>query len=116
MFFIFFHEPGWSAGGGHANDVTVQNDIQPLCETYGIDIVFAGHNHYYARANVNGIHHITTGGGGAPIRTPETGYPNIVTISESYHFCRIEIVDDSTLHFVAETPDGTTIDSFSITK
>ena len=34
--FVVLHEPGWSAGGGHANNVTVQRDIQPLCRRYGV--------------------------------------------------------------------------------
>ena len=63
---ILLHEPGWSAGGGHSNNSTVQNDIQPLCLAYGVDFVVGGHNHYYARCDVDGVHHITTGGGGAP--------------------------------------------------
>ena len=65
--FIVLHEPGWSAGGGHGNNTTVQNDIQPLAVQYGVAIVFGGHNHYYARANVSGVTHLTMGGGGAPL-------------------------------------------------
>ncbi|MCX7013994.1 MAG: metallophosphoesterase family protein, partial [Candidatus Sumerlaeota bacterium] len=64
--FIVLHEPGWSAAGGHANNTLVQSLIQPLCLANGVDIVFGGHNHYYARCDVSGVHHITTGGGGAP--------------------------------------------------
>ena len=59
--FIVFHEPSWSAGN-HENNNEVQTYIQPLCEQYGVDIVFAGHNHYYARAEVNRVQHVTTGG------------------------------------------------------
>ncbi len=113
--FIFLHEPGWSAGI-HSNDATVQIDIQPLCETYGVDIVFGGHNHNYARAVVNGVQHVTTGGGGAPLYVPDPGFPNIVAVSESHHFCKVEIADDSLLTFTAETPEGMEIDSFTIAK
>lgn len=63
--FICLHEPGWSSGGGHENEIPVQDYIQPLCEQYEVAIVFGGHNHYYARASVSGTEHITTGGGGA---------------------------------------------------
>ncbi|MFQ6103046.1 MAG: metallophosphoesterase [Candidatus Glassbacteria bacterium] len=108
--FIYLHEPGWSAGY-HGNNEEVQDYIQPLCEVYGVSIVFAGHNHYYARAVVNGVHHVTTGGGGAPLYTPRPGYPNIVATSKSYHFCMIEI-DGNVLNFTAMKPDGEIIDSF----
>lgn len=109
--FLLLHEPGWSADGGHGNDADVQNHIQPLCLQYGVPFVFAGHNHYYSRAVVDGIHHITTGGGGAPLRTPDPSYPNIVITSSTFHFCKIEI-DADTLHYTVIMDDGTIIESF----
>ena len=79
--FIVMHEQGWSTGGGHENNTTVQTIIQPLAELYGVSIVFGGHNRYYARAVVNGVQHLTVGGGGAPLYTPDPGQPFIVTAS-----------------------------------
>lgn len=113
--FIVLHQPGWSAAGGHANDTDVQDDIQPLCKLYGVSIVFAGHSHYYARAKVNNVYHITTGGGGSSLYTPESGQPNVDLISKSYHFCKVEIAGN-TLNLFAESPDGTVIDTFNIVK
>ncbi|MCP4634385.1 MAG: metallophosphoesterase family protein, partial [candidate division Zixibacteria bacterium] len=112
--FIYLHEPGWSAGG-HENNHTVQNYIQPLCEEFGVSIVFAGHNHYYARAVVNDIHHVTTGGGGAPLYQPNPNYPNIVEAAMANHFCKIEI-ENSRLYFEVSTPVGAIIDTFSIER
>jgi hypothetical protein len=110
--FVYLHEPGWSAGH-HPNNTTVQDVIQPLCEAHDVAIVFAGHNHYYARAVVNGVHHVTTGGGGAPLYAPNLGFPNVVAASRAYHFCKVEI-EGSLLTFSAVTPDGTEIDDFSV--
>jgi hypothetical protein len=111
--FIYLHEPGWSAGGGHENNSNVQNYIQPLCVKYGVPIVFGGHNHYYARAVVNNIQHITTGGGGAPLYTPNLSYPNIKTATRANHFCIVEI-NDQILHLTAVKPNGEVIDTFTI--
>ena len=111
--FIVLHEPGWTAGGDHENNVNVQNYIEPLCEQYGVSIVFGGHNHYYARAVVNGVEHITTGGGGAPLYAPNPGYPDIVACSMTHHFCKV-VLDSSALHFTAITPNGAVIDTFSL--
>ncbi len=111
--FILLHKPGWSAGGGHSNNSKVQTLIQPLCLTYGVQFVLAGHNHYYARALVNGVNHITTGGGGAPLYTPNAGYPNIVKVSKSYHYCKLTISDD-TLYFAAREKDGALIEEFTV--
>ncbi|MDY6838475.1 MAG: metallophosphoesterase family protein [Thermodesulfobacteriota bacterium] len=110
--FIIFHEPGWSAGGGHDNNTQVQTDIQPLCEQYDVSLVFAGHNHFYARAMVNGVHHITTVGG-APLRTPVAGYPHVLVAKSVTHYCKVEISKD-TLTFQAVQPDGAIVDSFII--
>ncbi len=113
--FIVLHEPGWSAGGGHSNDSGVQRNIQPLCEKYGVDIVFGGHNHYYSRAVVNGIQHVTTGGGGAPLYGSNSNYPYIVSTANFHHFCKVEI-DGSLLNFTAVEPAGNIIDEFTIDK
>jgi len=109
---MIFHEPGWSAGGGHANNSQVQNVIQPLCLQYGVDLVINGHNHYYSRAVVYGIDHITTGGGGAPLYTPNPNADSIVKISKSYHYCRVHI-DGDTLTFTAIDKDGNVIETFN---
>ncbi len=109
---IFLHAPGWSAGG-HSNNTLVQYYIQPLCEEYDVSIVFGGHNHYYARAEVNGVQHITTGGGGAPLSQPNPNYPYVVAAAMAYHYCKVEI-DAYHLTFNAVTPDGTLLDAFEL--
>jgi hypothetical protein len=110
---VVLHEPGWSAGGGHANNTTVQNDLQPLFLQYGVSIVFGGHNHYYARANVNGVMHLTLGGGGAPLNMPVPGQPYIVSSNPSYSFGQFT-VSGNTLTAKIVNDTGTTIDTFSL--
>ncbi len=112
--FVVLHEPGFSAGG-HGDNEGVQRDLQPLFEKYGVAMVFAGHNHYYARAVAGGVQHITTGGGGAPLYDPDPGAPDVVATGKTYHFCRIEI-EGRRLSFQAVTPDGTVIDSFRMVR
>lgn len=109
--FMVIHEPGCSAGG-HANELDVQDYLHPLCVRHGVQIVFAGHNHYYARAVVDGINHVTTGGGGAPLYTPDPGFPYVAATAEEHHYCTIEIAGDS-LAFAAVNCVGETLDAFS---
>jgi hypothetical protein len=113
--FVVLHEPGWSAGGGHANNTTVQNDLQPLFVQYGVSIVFGGHNHYYARASVNGVTHLTVGGGGAPLYTPVSGQPSIVVTNMTYSFGEFTI-SGNTLTAKIVNNSGATIDTFTITR
>jgi hypothetical protein len=110
--FMVFHEPGWSAGG-HGNELPVQNYLHPLCLEHDVAAVFAGHNHYYARAVVDGVQHVTTGGGGAPLYAPDPGFPNVVATAEIHHFCTVRI-GGSDLHFAAISAAGDTIDQFSL--
>ncbi len=112
--FILLHEPGWSAGGVHPNNPEVQEVIQPLCETYGVQFVLTGHNHYYARAVVNGVMHITTGGGGAPLYNPNANADKIVKVKKAVHYTKIEIDNDS-LTFQAITSGGELIETFTLT-
>jgi len=60
---------------------------------------------------VEGIFHITTGGGGAPLYTPDADKPKIVKISKTNHFCKVEIDGDS-LTFTAISKDGSIIETF----
>jgi hypothetical protein len=60
---------------------------------------------------VEGVAHVTAGGGGAPLYEPEDGHPNIVVHDQSNHFCKIDI-QGGRLTFEAVRLDGTVIDTF----
>jgi predicted phosphodiesterase len=110
---LMFHEPAWGADGGHENNTTAQKFLQPLCKKYRIDLVLAGHNHYYARAMVDGVPHITNGGGGAPLYSPDPAYPYVVITDASLSYCEVN-VQDTTLALTARRADGSVIETFSI--
>jgi hypothetical protein len=113
--FIVLHEPGWSAGGDHPNDKAVQQDLQPLAEKYGVSAFFAGHNHYYARAVINDIQHLTVGGGGAPFDTPDPKKDNIVVARREYSFVEISI-RGNTLAGSVLSSSGEVIDTFEVVR
>ena len=113
--FIVLHEPGWSAGGGHANNPTVQAAIQPLAEQYGVSVIFGGHNHYYARAVVNGVTHLTVGGGGAPLYTPVPGANHVVTAWPAYSFAKIVITGNVLTGTIVQL-NGDVIDTFTVRR
>ncbi len=110
--FVVLHEPGWSAGGSHPNNTAVQQYLQPLFVQYGVSIVFGGHSHYYARAVVDGIQHLTIGGGGAPLYAPDPASPFVVAAAQSYHYSRITI-DGPHLGFAAVN-GAAVLDSFTL--
>jgi len=117
---IIMHEPGWSCEGSssgypHPNNQDVQNLLQPLCEQYGVQIVFSAHNHYYARACKNGVYHITTAGGGAPLYEVEEAFPNVMHTHQVHHYCKVEI-EGETLALTAVTVNDEVIDEFIVNQ
>jgi Calcineurin-like phosphoesterase len=113
--FMVLHEPGWSAGGGHPNNVTVQTDLQPVAEQFGVALILGGHNHYYARAVVNGIQHLTVGGGGAPLYIPDPSAAQVVVARSAYSFAEL-IIRGRVLTGTVVAVDGTPLDAFTVTR
>ncbi len=88
---------------------------EPLFEQYNVALVLAGHNHYYARAMVNGIPELTVGTGGAPLYTPASGQPNIVATCSCYGYARFSISGSTMTGWFINT-SGSTIDTFTVTR
>jgi hypothetical protein len=112
---ILLHEPGWSCAAGHGNNTTVQSTIQPLCTQYGVSIVVGGHNHYFARAVVEGVQHITSGAGGADAGLNPTLRDPVVVCAGGLSFQKVAI-SGNTLTCITRRPDGTVLDTFTVTK
>ena len=92
--FVFLHHPLYTdlGKGHHAHDSLDKypenrDSLEALFAKYKITAVFAGHEHYYQRRTVDGILHIITGGGGAPMydREEDGGF---------YHFVRVTVEGD----------------------
>jgi hypothetical protein len=59
----FFHHPIYSSGARHGSEVDLRTRVEPLFIKYGVDIVFAGHEHFYERlVPQKGIYYFTQGG------------------------------------------------------
>jgi predicted phosphodiesterase len=59
----YFHHPLYSSGETHGSEEDLRTLLEPLFLKYGMDVVFAGHEHFYERVKPqNGIHYFTCGG------------------------------------------------------
>ena len=59
----FFHHPIYSSGEKHGSETDLRVLIEPLFVKYGVDVVFAGHEHFYERVKPQkGVHYFTAGG------------------------------------------------------
>ncbi|MFQ6042186.1 MAG: metallophosphoesterase [Candidatus Poribacteria bacterium] len=112
--FAVFHHPPYSSGN-HGSEFNTMTPWIDIFETYGVDIVFNGHDHIYERSLHNGIWYIVTGGGGAP-RYAVNVKPNPFQIyAESVlHFCKLRF-DGTQLTFEMVRADGTVGDIMSVT-
>ena len=45
----YFHHPLYSDGGRHGSNLELRVVLEPLLVRYGVDVVFAGHEHVYER-------------------------------------------------------------------
>lgn len=58
----FFHHPLYSSGEKHGSDLELRKVLEPLLLKYGVDVVFAGHEHFYERIKPqNGIQYFILG-------------------------------------------------------
>ena len=123
---VVVHSPFFSSGPhGELNEdglpaekamAQLRKHILPLLEQYGVNLVFAGHDHFYERSHKGKMYFITAGGGGAglyqnvgiPAQNP---YSDVVFVKHSY--CVVH-ADKTTLSLTAYDVDNQIIDQFSL--
>lgn len=113
----FFHHPLYSEGR-HGSNIRARQALEPLFVEHGVDVVFAGHEHFYERVKPqNGVHHFTTGAS-AKLRRGDIDRAadfHASGFDEGYHFMLVEIAGDD-LHFQVITDRGQTVDSGTIRR
>jgi 3',5'-cyclic AMP phosphodiesterase CpdA len=61
----FFHHPPYSSGAAHGSDTKLREIIEPIFLKYRVNVVFAGHEHFYERIKPQkGIYYFISGSGG----------------------------------------------------
>jgi len=115
---VFFHHPLYSSGGAHGSDVQLRDQLEPLFLKYGVDAVFAGHEHFYERIKPQkGIYYFISGGA-AKLREGDVNTRSELTaksFDSGYHFMLIEVGKD-TLSFRVITDQGKVADSGTVPR
>ncbi len=114
----FFHHPPYSSGAAHGSSDGVRKVVEPIFIKNGVDVVFAGHEHFYERIKPqNGIQYFITGAGGklrdgnVKANSPLTE----VAYDKDLSFMLVEISKDM-MYFQVITRTGKTVDSGSVPR
>jgi predicted MPP superfamily phosphohydrolase len=108
----FFHHPPYSSGAKHGSDKELRKVVEPIFLKHGVDVVFAGHEHFYERIKPQkGIYYFISGAGGK-LRPGDVKMTDLTekSFDGDLHFMLIEIADDQ-LHFQVISRTGKTVDS-----
>ncbi|HEX7955961.1 MAG TPA: metallophosphoesterase [Pyrinomonadaceae bacterium] len=109
----FFHHPPYSSGGKHGSSTGLREVVEPLFLKYGVNVVLAGHEHFYERVKPQkGVYYFISGAGGK-LREGDVKTGSALTeksFDKDLSFMLFEVAGDE-MHFQVVTRSGETVDS-----
>ena len=115
---VFFHHPPYSSGGKHGSEEELRKVVEPIFLKYGVNAVFAGHEHFYERIKPQqGIYYFISGAGGK-LREGDVKKDSPLTekaFDKDMSFMLLEITGDE-MHFQVISRTGETVDSGVLKK
>lgn len=112
------------SSSNHGSDLKMREILGPVIDEYGVDFVFAGHDHNFERthpmyneevvADGEGTIYLVAAGIGAPLYSNGNEY--YTAVSEKVESYAILDIDGDTATLRSYRLDGTLLDEYSITK
>ena len=108
----YAHHPLYSSGARHGSEEDLRARVEPLFLQHGVDVVLAGHEHFYERIKPQlGIYYFTSGAAGKLRRgNIRRGALTAAGYDQDLSFILMEIEGDQ-LHFQVIARSGATVDS-----
>jgi hypothetical protein len=104
----FFFVP---IGGGRTREFQLDRQLTPILRQHRVDVVFAGHNHFYARmVPQEGIRYFVSGGGGRKTYGFERAPGYVAAGDDWYHFVSVRVTPTTFTYRVIDE-DGELRDS-----
>ena len=114
----YMHHPLYSSGQKHGASVPIRTALEPMFLKTGVDVVFAGHEHFYERMNAqNGIVYVIQGGA-AKLRRGNIRKNSAQTaqgFDSDRSFTLVEIVGDQ-MYLETRSRLGAIVDAATITR
>jgi hypothetical protein len=115
---VYFHHPIYSSGIRHGPTLVVRAALEPMLPTFGVQVVFNGHEHFYERLVPRyGVQPFITGSGGQ-LRKGGLRQGSVETAAgfdQDNVFLLAEIAGD-TMRFEAVSRVGAVVDSGTIRR
>jgi predicted phosphodiesterase len=107
----FGHHPIYSSGRRHGSELDLRALVEPLFVRYGVDVVFAGHEHFYERIHPQQqVYYFTSGAAGKLRRgNIRRGPLTAAGFDQDFSFMLLEAVENR-LHFQVISRTGATVD------
>jgi hypothetical protein len=107
------HSPAFCAGG-HGEDKVMKVFTKDIFEPARVDMVIAGHSHFYQHNLVNGIHHMVIGSAGAEPYYPKSASYTIKSLKD-YNYA-IADVSPAALNMTVYNERGVVLDTVNLVK
>ncbi len=100
--FVFQHHPMYSIKKSRVDETNKYREFWgDFFERHNVQVFMNGHDHHYHHAFKNGVHYITTAGGGAGLYETDAPQPETVKFSKIEHFVYINVnTDDAVLNVI----------------
>lgn len=93
--FVFEHAPLYSIKKSRVAETERRRKFWgDIFERHNVQVFFNGHDHHYHHAFKNGVHYITTAGGGAPLYKIDAVQPETVKYKLIEHYISVSINKD----------------------
>jgi len=98
---------------GHGGNERARLAIQAAARRHPVEAVFAGHEHFYERGEVDGLRYFVVGGGGAPLEDPDPTFPTVESAHKALSFVSLQVCG---CHVTGQAKDiaGRVLDSFTL--
>lgn len=126
--FVSLHHPPWSIGP-HGSDERLRETLVPVFEQTRVDVVFAGHDHLYARSRPiragrvvppgQGVVYVVSGAGGARLYEARRVDPPpewLAAWDDRHHSFTHVRIDAAGLHLRQYAADGSVLDEWHLPR